>query len=318
MQSDPFPSSSADHPLLTLPRFAQHAGPLTTEAIAFRAGAALAMLGAVLGPGQGVPQHLLANRLALRAAASSLRIEGRSTSEADIRDAFHLTRAGDEMGPDGATLAFWRQAANLKPNARSIGPAQIGGSFSDAPIDPREVLQLGGEHADSGGPLAGCLAVIRSTLEKDPTAEKEACRLSDLLLARHVAWPLSFPVSILFLTKPLLRDCVQSPEAGLKLQARILDGIVEVHRLARVLCRRATAVQTVARKLRAKTSDAALEVFLREEAVLPSAMLAPRIAGTKIAMTDRAARRFCDRLVSLDVAVELTGRPSFRLYSIAP
>jgi Fic family protein len=35
-------------------------------------------------------------------------------------------------------------------------------------------------------------------------------------------------------------------------------------------------------------------------------------------MTDRAARRFCDRLVELGVAQELTGRPTFRLYGIAP
>ncbi|WP_136661343.1 DUF1403 family protein [Hoeflea sp.] len=32
----------------------------------------------------------------------------------------------------------------------------------------------------------------------------------------------------------------------------------------------------------------------------------------------RAARRFCDCLVELGVARELTGRDSFRLYGVAP
>ena len=32
--------------------------------------------------------------------------------------------------------------------------------------------------------------------------------------------------------------------------------------------------------------------------------------------SDRAARRFCDRLVELGVARELTGRDTFRLYGV--
>lgn len=45
-------------------------------------------------------------------------------------------------------------------------------------------------------------------------------------------------------------------------------------------------------------------------------MLSPMIKGTTIQMTDRAARRFCDRLVELGVARELTGRRTFRLYGL--
>ena len=53
-----------------------------------------------------------------------------------------------------------------------------------------------------------------------------------------------------------------------------------------------------------------------QDAIGPSMMLSPTIQGTTIPMTDRAARRFCDRLVELGVARELTGRSSFRLYGI--
>ena len=61
---------------------------------------------------------------------------------------------------------------------------------------------------------------------------------------------------------------------------------------------------------------AAVALFLSEDAVAPVSMLSPMIQGTTISMTDRAARRFCDRLVELGVARELTGRPTFRLYGL--
>ena len=40
------------------------------------------------------------------------------------------------------------------------------------------------------------------------------------------------------------------------------------------------------------------------------------IKGTSFAMTDRAARRLCDRLVDLGAVRELTGRLTFRLYGV--
>ena len=86
----------------------------------------------------------------------------------------------------------------------------------------------------------------------------------------------------------------------------------------RDLARRAEALRSIAPKLRAKGSDTAVALFLTEDAVAPASMLSPHIRGTSIPMTDRAARRFCDRLVELGVARELTGRPTFRLYGIAP
>lgn len=64
----------------------------------------------------------------------------------------------------------------------------------------------------------------------------------------------------------------------------------------------------VAPKLRAKGADAAVALFLSQEAVAPMALTSLR--------SDRAARRFCDRLVELGAVRELTGRDTFRLYGI--
>ena len=150
-------------------------------------------------------------------------------------------------------------------------------------------------------------------------AERIACLLSDIVLARALNWKTALPVSARRLTKAALRDlAAEGQDAELAVQVRILESIEETIRLARDLAQRAEALHSVAPKLRAKGSEAAVNLFLTEDAVAPASMLSPRIRGTSIPMTDRAARRFCDRLVELDVARELTGRPTFRLYGIAP
>ncbi|MFC0199242.1 DUF1403 family protein, partial [Paracoccus rhizosphaerae] len=71
---------------------------------------------------------------------------------------------------------------------------------------------------------------------------------------------------------------------------------------------RAARLQAVAPGLRARGADRAVALFLSHDALAPSAL-------TGI-MSDRAARRLCDRLVELDAVRELTGRPSFRLYGL--
>ena len=114
---------------------------------------------------------------------------------------------------------------------------------------------------------------------------------------------------------PLIEAKAELTDGGFPPEPIVLSTRI---RLARNLARGAEALRTVAPKLRAKGSAAAVELFLTEDAVAPASMLSPRIWGTSITMTDRAARRFCDRLVNLGVVCELTGRPTFRLYGIAP
>ncbi|WP_371228899.1 DUF1403 family protein [Roseovarius sp. 2305UL8-3] len=289
----------------------------TPETVTFRSGAALTVLDQLLSdPAHGLPVKLLANRLALRAATATSKLEGRLAREADIRDAYHLTPSGEARGPDGDLLAFWREAVGLRAGQMGEIADLVGADFAS---EVSVWLDASLERARSNGPVAGCVAVLRAVLETDDRAERFACLLSDIVLARALNWKTVLPVTARRLIKAALRDLVAEGQGGeLAVQVRIFESIEETIRLARDLARRAEALRTIAPKLRAKGSRAAVDLFLTEDAVAPASMLSPYICGTSIPMTSRAARRFCDRLVELGVARELTGRPTFRLYGIAP
>lgn len=317
MTYQPTPFSNNLTKLPQLPGWVTSGQTETPETVAFRSGAALTVLDQLVSdPRHGVPVRLLANRLALSAATATSKLEGRLAREADIRDAYHLTPPGEARGPDGDLLAFWREDVRLRASATGEIADRAGADLG------REVgvwLDAGQERARTHGPLAGCVAVLRAVLDADDRAERTACLLSDVVLARTLNWKQVLPVSAKRLTKASLRDLTAKGQgAELAVQVRILESIEETIRLARDLARRGEALRTVAPKLRAKGSRVAVDLFLMEDAVAPSSMLSPYIRGTSIPMTSRAARRFCDRLVELGVARELTGRPTFRLYGITP
>jgi hypothetical protein len=313
------PTAISDDPIKLphLPAWLTSGRAETPETVAFRSGAALTVLDQLFGdPRHGVPLKLLANRLALTAATATSKLEGRLAREADIRDAFHLAPPGEARGPDGDLLAFWREGVRLRAGRTGEIADFFGAEFAG---EVGAWFDVGLERARTHGPLSGCVAALRAVLEADDRAERTACLLSDIVLARALNWTTVLPVSAQHLTKAVLRDlATNGRSAEMAVQARILESIEAVIRLVRELVRRAEALRTVASKLRAKGSDAAVDLFLTEDAVAPASMLSPRIRGTSISMTDRAARRFCDRLVELGVARELTGRPTFRLYGIAP
>lgn len=303
-----------------LPGWVTTARPETLETVTFRSGAALTVLDQLVSdPRYGVPVSLLANRQALCGAAATSKLEGRLAREADIRDAYHLTPLGEARGPDGDLLAFWRGAAGLRLTGKDWHRGledRIGPNFAD---DVLGWIEAGADRSLNHGPVAGCVSVMRTVLEMDDRAERVACFLSDIVLARALNWKTILPVTALRLTKVMLRDLVTEGQGTeLKVQQRILESIEGTIRLSRDLSTRAAGLRSIAPKLRARGSEAAVALFLSEDAVAPATMLSPMIQGTTIPMTDRAARRFCDRLVELGVARELTGRPTFRLYGIAP
>ena len=315
----PGPISDDQITLPKLPSWITSTRAETLETVAFRSGAALMVLDQlVTGPTYGVPVKLLANHLALTAATATSKLEGRLAREANIRDAFHLTPPGEARGPDGDLLAFWRDAARLRlaRDWQSKLKDMAGPAYAD---DVVGWIETGRARCQSHGPLAGCVSVMRAVLNADERAERIACLISDTVLARFLNWPTVLPVTAGHLSKAVLRDLIADGQgADLAIQKRILEAVQDTIRLARDLASRAAGLQAVAPKLRAKGSEAAVTLFLSEDAVAPSSMLSPMIHGTTIAMTDRAGRRFCDRLVELGVACELTGRSTFRLYGIAP
>jgi len=84
--------------------------------------------------------------------------------------------------------------------------------------------------------------------------------------------------------------------------------VQEASGLASDLTRRVARLREVVPKLRAQGSDDAVALFLSQDALPPMALTSLR--------SDRAARRFCDRLVDLGAVRELTGRDTFRLYGV--
>jgi len=316
------PSTISDNQisLAKLPAWVTSQLPETPETVAFRSGAALMVLDQLISdPRHGVPIKLLANRLALSAATATSKLEGRLAREADIRDAYHLTPPGEACGPDGDLLAFWREAVRLRLNGKDWSVRLIDLVGSNFEEDVVGWIESAAARAKTLGPLAGSVSVMRAVLEVDDRAERIASLLCDVVLARALNWATILPVSAQRLSKAMLRDLIADGQgAALTVQQRLLESIEDTIRMARDVSFSAAALQAVAPKLRARGSEAAVALFLSEDAVAPAAMLSPMIQSTTIPMTDRAARRFCDRLVELGVARELTGRPTFRLYGIAP
>ena len=299
--------------LARLPQWVTTGHRDSVENVAFLSSAALTVLNALIGdPSEIVPSRLLANHLALKAAHATSRLEGRLADEATIRDAFYLTPQGASSGPDGEMLGFWRSAVAIRLTKKNwvTELAEVTGA------DPLEMLTAGSDGKPS--PFTACQKILQTVLSQDPHAERVACVLSDISLARALGWQHPLPLTARYLTKPKIRAVAAGgDDADLIFATALLRSIEEAVHLARDLAERAESLRAITPKLRSKGSEAATRLFLIDDAIAPSGMLSPLIKGSSQRMTDRAARRFCDRLVELGVARELTGRPTFRLYGIA-
>lgn len=283
------------------------------ETAAFLSGAALAMLDMVLSdPAGTLPAKLQRQRLALRASKACLQIEGRVASEMEIRDAFYLARAGDALGPVGEMYLRWRKMGVIALKRRNwIEQLQdsVPESFAEDLPDWVESAMR------QGSPVAQAAYIIGLVLAAEHREETSALICGDVVLARALGWAFPVPLMALYIKRRELT--ASSDELTVCCHRAVARAAQDAVRLAADLSRRAALLRNLAPKLRAKASDAAVSVFLSEDAVSPSAMLSPRIKGTSVKMTDRAARRLCDRLVDLGAVRELTGRGTFRLYGVA-
>ena len=277
-----------------LPGWIARAAAEPLDAAAFRSGAALAHLALVAAA--DVPLPLWRDRLALAAAETCAAMAGRREGRGALRDALHLTRAGDDPGPAGRILRQWSRAvarpvsvAGLCRVLEVIAPEQIG-------------LCL-----DAAGPtpVDQAVAVIEAVLADVPRAETAALILADAVLARGWGQDHAVPLLSLAIRPRDLR--LRGDDLRLACHRAVAAGAAQAVSLATELARAAARLRAATPKLRAGGADRAVDLFLSREALTPGAL---------DFMSDRAARRLCDRLVDMGVARELTGRETFRLYGL--
>lgn len=294
--------------------------PETLEEAGFSSGAALALLHGVLAdPNTRVPSSLLRSRLALRTAQNCCKIEGRAISEAEIRDAFLLVAPGDARGPGGDMLALWTAVSRYAMNRQDWIERYV----TSCPVPMRELLaDLFTDTPESllqNNPVVRASAWAQAVLDPFPRQEAIALQCADIALAKGLGWSHPVPLCAQHLKRAAFKALTEGDHHSFQMafHTALARGANDATRLAHDLTRRADRLSAIAPKLRAKGSDAAVQLFLTEDAVLPSSMMTPCVQGTSVPMTPRAARRLCDRLVELGVARELTGRSTFRLYGVA-
>lgn len=273
----------------------------------------------IADPNIKVPIDLLRNRLALNAAVKSSIVKGRVVSEADSRDAFLLAAASNDgvihRGPDGDMLAALHTV--VSQNLR--GTNWIERYVASCPLSIREFLtRLFNGTSDQllqGTPVIHACSWARVILEALPRQEAMTLQCADIALGCFEP----IPLCVLQLKRRNLRVLADDDVKAFQLASyeAVARGANNVTRLTHDLARRAQRLRAIAPKLLAKGSDSAVDLFLTEDAVVPSIVISPRIQGAPVAMSPRAARRLCDRLVELSVVRELTCRSTFRFYGVA-
>ncbi len=290
-------SFSDDHQSLPrMPSWVTSAQAETPEDVAFLSGASLNHLHLMVSRNDA-PQTLLRARLALRAAEACVTHQGRPERASDLRDAVAFLQPGDSPGPAGEVYLSWRRAVerplSVKPLRRAL------------PDLEREQIAMWLD-VGQGAPVPRAAAVLRATLEDRPRYPAATLILADAALAQALGWSYVLPLLALGVKRADLRK--SGDELRLACHRAIVLAAAEATREAADLARRADRLRAVAPNLRAKGADKAVSLFLNRDAVAPAALTSLR--------SDRAARRFCDRLVELGAGRELTGRDTFRLYGV--
>jgi len=265
------------------------------EAATFRSGAALAHLGQATAA-VDVPLALWRDRLALAAAERCAAMAGRREGGRALRDALHLTGPGDDPGPAGRIARQWSRAA-----ARPVSVAHLVKALEGIAAE-RIALCL---DATGPTPVDRAAQVVEAVLTDHPRMEVAALILADAVLARSLGATHVLPLLALTLKPRDLR--LRGDDLRLACHRAVVPAVGQALTLAGDLARAAALLQAVAPKLRAKAACRAVDQFLSRDALAPAALTF---------MSDRAARRLCDRLVALGAVRELTGRDTFRLYGV--
>ncbi|PBB22711.1 MULTISPECIES: DUF1403 family protein [unclassified Mesorhizobium] len=294
-----------------------NAGAPSDADATFNAGAALASLD---GLARAQPSWAGAwrQRMALRCAAASMRLAGRSEDEAALRDAWYLRPAGADTGPAGAVLGAWRQLA-MQPSVAAPDRLekivdQLGVHWDDAALAAlsAEIEKLAASQRPA--PFAAAALAAR-TVAMRHDAELFAWWLADLVLAKSLRWPRPLPLLMAQAFGPAFRreaggKRIRPGEKGFEraVCVALVAAAADACRLAADVSRRAERLIAVAPKLRAKGAGDVIQGLLDDDAVSGSL--------TTKNLSRFAARRLFDRLQQLDAVRELSGRPSFRLFGL--
>lgn len=304
MPLDHFPSMPATCP--RPPAWARGTADDGLADAALRAGAALALVDQMVR--QDTPwRGAWLDRLALDAAAASLRLLRRPEDTAEIRDAHHLCRPGDDPGPAGRVYALWRRLATQRPSLDAGDVAHAADRCGIAWSDELEAIRAAAEDVAPGTtPLAAALTLLTAHRVERLEALPVLLWLADTLLARGAGWPVGVPL-LARACGPLTRGDATADDRcrALATYARAALGTLDT---ARAIADQAAVLQGVAGRLRAKGAPAVVVALLGQDAVGP----ALRVRG----LSDRGLRRLFDRLTALGAVRELTGRASFRLYGL--
>lgn len=234
---------------------------------------------------------------------------------ADLHDVVVFLQPGDSPGPAGEVYLSWQKAV-----ARPVSIKALHGALPE--MDPDQIAMWlercdpcdaggprGAAHAmgaGQGAPVSHAAAVLQAVLADRPRDPTLALVFADVALVQTLGWSHVLPLLALGLKRTDLQK--SGDELRLACHRAIVAAAVDATREAADLARRAARLNEVAPKLRAKGAEEAVALFLGRDAVAPAALTSLR--------SDRAARRFCDRLVELSAVRELTGRDSFRLYGV--
>lgn len=316
--------TQADKPFL--PKWVMDTSvPETLEEAAFSSGAAIALLHQTLNNlAFKVPQQLLRNRLALKAAKNTLKIERRSADEGEIRDGFLLAEIdgmanlSQAMGPSGFMYAQWRDHVQFPLKNEAFYTNFIGTIPLYTRITMTEITMA--VHPEVS-PVAATTRALLEVMSALPKEEMVALQWADITFSKALGWKYMLPLVGASMTskelKLFVNDDTKPDDLLITVHTAIARSARDAIRLCHDLARRAAKLRAVAPKLRAKGSDAAVTLFLSEDAISPSSLTSSWMFRSKSNMTPRSARRFCDRLVELGVARELTGRSTFRFYGVA-
>ena len=276
----------------------------------FRAGAALAAVDAVVrsgAPWTGVWHQ----RLALAAAAATCKHLGRTETAQELRDLWTHRAGSSELGPAGQILAAWReqnQEGGLQHEHLARAAALFGLPKGMAVAELAGALQA--ITAAALPAAAEGAARVMAAAGEDRGCEVLGLWVADAMLSRALRWPMTVP---LFVPQMLARSGKRHPRPGEPewlgaAAAGVAAGAVSAVAMAGDVARRAEKLVSVAAKVRTKQVGAVVEMLLREEAITAAAVRAR--------MSDRAARRVCERLTALGGIRELSGRATFRIYGL--